>query len=449
MTGTPLDNKHLRMSMVGSHSSRATRKEYENTQSLYGIPEESGWSVPMPATHANATRANVHKVFSQMAHGLQGDATPTATPEVEFSREDYSLDSYFTERSANLMADELRVEGTMGDLAEKLDTLDDFFDDGPSSPHDDPASLGYAIGSSEQRESLYDQQALPILHRSLQRNASVTSFQNGFAGEHRTQQQQPTPALHISSTPSSAVSTPRDMQSPGVMNPAAFVAQNQRQVQQQYLQQPGPTAGSMHPAASGTNRPGLHSRSITSPAMPILRSPRGPASAREPPITGLLNESLSGDDEDDSTGGGASSFSDDEISVGRTLPLDDAFENYKNSAGLHALPYYSQSNQTPHGGAAGGLGVGNSYTVKYHGNNNSGTGFKAGVRAGIRRLTSTGGSREAREALRVAGVSGVKNPPKVPKVPVSFGGVATNGAASGIGLANSGSHAAPGAERDQ
>ena len=28
MMGTPLDNRHLRMSMVGSHSSRATRKEY-------------------------------------------------------------------------------------------------------------------------------------------------------------------------------------------------------------------------------------------------------------------------------------------------------------------------------------------------------------------------------------------------------------------------------------
>ena len=458
MTGTPLDNKHLRMSMVGSHSSRATRKEYENTQNLYGIPEDSGWSIPMPAIHAAATRANVHKVFSQMAHGLQGDATPTATPDVEFYREDYSLDSYFTERSASLMADEIRVEGTMGELAEKLDTLDDFFDDGPSSPHDPNASLGFPIGSSEQRESLYDQQALPILHRSLQRNASVTSFHNGFAGEHRTQQQQPTPILQVSSSPSSTVTTPRDIQSPSVMNPAAFAAQSQRQMQQ-HTQQPVAMAGSLRPAASGTNRPGLHSRSITSPTMPILRGPRGPASAREPPTTSLLHDFLSGDDEDDSTGGGASSFSDDDMSVGRALPLDDAFENYKNSAGLHALPYYSQSNQNVHSGAAGGSGVGNSYTIKYHGagnnnnnnnnNNNGGTGFKAGVRAGIRRLTSTGGSREAREALRVAVVGGTKNPPKVPKVPVAYSGAAPTSAATATGLGSTAAHAAPGADRDQ
>ncbi|KAF2672184.1 hypothetical protein BT63DRAFT_369466, partial [Microthyrium microscopicum] len=63
MNATPLEHKHIRMSMIGANSSRATRKEYEKTQSLYGIPEESGWAIPMPAIHMLATRNNVHSVF--------------------------------------------------------------------------------------------------------------------------------------------------------------------------------------------------------------------------------------------------------------------------------------------------------------------------------------------------------------------------------------------------
>ena len=58
---TPMDKHHMRMSMASS-TSRSVRKEYEKTQSLYGIPEDSGWSIPMPAIHSNITRGNMQAV---------------------------------------------------------------------------------------------------------------------------------------------------------------------------------------------------------------------------------------------------------------------------------------------------------------------------------------------------------------------------------------------------
>lgn len=226
MTGTPLDNKHLRMSMAGSHSSRATRKEYDSTKSLYGIPEESGWSIPMPAIYSQQTRTNVHAVFLTLTFaGMNGaqDAEPQSTPEIEFHREEYQ-DSYFIDgRTSTMVSDDTRVvDPNIGELAEKLDSLDDFFDDG-ESPQPVTNGRHMARYPVDEREHLYDQQALPILHRSLKRNASVTSFQTGFA-EARYQPQPP----------------------PAIMNPTAF-------------------AQSAHP--SPMQRPGLHNRSITSPVM--------------------------------------------------------------------------------------------------------------------------------------------------------------------------------------
>ncbi|KAK3105497.1 Cell morphogenesis protein PAG1, partial [Teratosphaeriaceae sp. CCFEE 6253] len=174
MTGTPLDNKHLRMSMAGSHSSRATRKEYESTQSLYGIPEESGWSIPMPAIHSAQTRSNVHAVFYTLAYtSLSGVQEETTTPDIEFHRDDYQYDSYFYERTATMMSDETRADGNMGELAEKLEDLDDFFDDTPREmSSDQPDSALRNSGGHEEREEIYDEQVVPILHHSLQRNAS-------------------------------------------------------------------------------------------------------------------------------------------------------------------------------------------------------------------------------------------------------------------------------------
>lgn len=242
-TATPMDNKHLRMSMAGANTSRAFRKEYDRTQSLYGIPEESGWSIPMPAIHSATTRANVHAVFYTCAVPETLTSSEDATPKIELVSEEFN-DTYFPDyRTGTMMSDDTRGEGHMGDLAAKLESLDDFFDEGEGGSASSPtATSGHTSSSSlaarltgttvdDMRENLYDQQTFPILHKSLTRNASVSSLHTGFADMR--------------------VSPSREAMR--VMTPTAFVSSDQRLLDMERLQQ--------------TVRPVLHARSVTSPAV--------------------------------------------------------------------------------------------------------------------------------------------------------------------------------------
>ncbi|KEY74238.1 hypothetical protein S7711_00396 [Stachybotrys chartarum IBT 7711] len=228
MSGSHMDKHHLRMSMTRS-TSKAIRKEYERTQSLFGIPEASGWAIPVPAQKTEATRANIHAAFymCQSTEGTLVEATPT--PEVEFHADDFPY-GYFDapERSETMMSDEGRGEGVAGDLVTKLDSLDDFFDE-PSSPTTDDDGRSsrtiteYTPESFESGAELYDEQILPILHEA----SNNTSFQNGFIDRPIVMPREP-----ISNT----------------MNPGAFTV--------------------AIPA-----RPGLHARSITSPSAPSSYHP--------------------------------------------------------------------------------------------------------------------------------------------------------------------------------
>ncbi|CZR63223.1 related to TAO3-Transcriptional Activator of OCH1 [Phialocephala subalpina] len=232
MTGTSMDKHHLRMSMTKS-SSKAIRKEYERTQSLFGIPEESGWSIPVPAKHAETTRANVHAAFYMCQNSENMDPEIAPTPEVEFHVDDFQY-GYFPapERTETMMSDEGRGDGNIGDLVMKLDSLDDFFEDSLQSPTSDGRSsrtiteAGFADQGFESGAQIYDEQTLPILHQSLARTSSSASFQNGFADMR----------------PSTAMSS----QQPA-MNPGAFITSS---------------------SASGSGRPGMHARSVTSPSAP-------------------------------------------------------------------------------------------------------------------------------------------------------------------------------------
>lgn len=223
MTGSQMDKHHLRMSMT-KFSSKAVRKEYERTQCLFGIPEASGWAIPIPAKKTEATRANIHAAFymCQSTEGSSTEATPTA--EVEFHADDFPY-GYFDaqERTETMLSDEGRVDAHTGDVVMRLDSLDDFFDE-PSSPHTDDdgrSSLTiteFAPESYESGTELYDEQILPILHEA----SNNTSLQNGFIDR-------PTGIGRETAA--------------NTMNPGAFTT-------------------IMSP------RPGLHSRSITSPSAP-------------------------------------------------------------------------------------------------------------------------------------------------------------------------------------
>jgi hypothetical protein len=227
MAGTSMDKHHLRMSMT-RYSSKAIKKEYERTQSLFGIPEESGWSIPMPARHAETTRSNVHAAFYMCQSADNQNEEPVRTTEVEFHVDDFQY-GYFPppERTETMMSEEGRGDGNIGDLVLKLDSLDDFFEDSLTSPTSDGRSsrtITEARFSGEGFESgaqLYDEQTLPILHQSLAR--SNTSFQNGF-----TDMRPPAGRGDTIANP---------------MNPGAF-----------------------NLAPGAPSRPSMHARSVTSPS---------------------------------------------------------------------------------------------------------------------------------------------------------------------------------------
>lgn len=271
MSETPMTQTHIRMSLhtgLGSRS-RHVRKEYEKTQSLYGIPEESGWSIPMPASHSNTTRANMQVIHHDCANPSAPEADAVPTPEIEFHPEEDQQSSYFfLERSDTQQADDSATDANtefgMGDLVSKLNSLDDFFDENLDADNDisdrysnltvTPFAHDLSNGAD-----FYDQESAPILQRTLARTASVTSLHNGLAD----------------------LTDLRHLRDPAVMSPTAF-----------------------NPPANNTTlfpptRPSLHSRSATSPAN-NLPKPTG-----HPP-----NDLLSEDEEADLT------FSEDERATG-------------------------------------------------------------------------------------------------------------------------------------
>jgi hypothetical protein len=261
MSGSSMDKHHLRMSMTRS-TSKAIKKEYERTQSLFGIPEASGWAIPMPAKKTDSTRANIHAAFymCQSIEGMAIEATPT--PEVEFHNDDFAY-GYFQpiDRTETMMSDEVRGDGNMGDLVTKLDSLDDFFDDLSTSP---PTSDGrssrtiteFSPDSFESGAQLYDEQILPILHQA----SNNTSFQNGFTDR-------PPPMSREASN--------------NTMNPGAF-------------------------NVASSSRPGLHSRSVTSPSAPASYHPQIAEFTSDDEYTEDVFSDA--DDERPATGHGESSF---------------------------------------------------------------------------------------------------------------------------------------------
>lgn len=225
MSGTSMDKHHLRMSMTRA-TSKAIRKEYERTQSLFGIPEESGWAIPVPAKKTDSTRANIHAAFymCQSAGGFVDEPSPT--PEVEFHTDEFAY-GYFPgagDRTETMMSDDFRAESTTGgDLVSKLDSLDDFFDDlsqgAPSEGRSSRTVTEYDPDMAQSSVQLYDDQILPILHQA----SSSASFQNGFADrpplsrETSSNTMNPgafTPTSHHRTVPSKPIASPSALSQP-------------------------------------------------------------------------------------------------------------------------------------------------------------------------------------------------------------------------------------------
>lgn len=241
MTATPMDQHHMRMSMASSGSLKM-RKEYEKTQSLYGIPEETGWSIPMPAIHSSITRHNMQAVFYTCANPNATEAV--ATPEVEFDSEEYHDDSYFrVERSDTVGSEEAMVgisgDGDMSALVSRFNDLDNFFE-GNTTEQEVPgrfysgSTVTEFCTDSDSGTDLYDQQTAPILHRSLARTASISSLHNGFSDYRNPLTRETKPKNQLPTT----------------------IAAN----------------GALASTSSAPSRPGPPSRSITSPANNLTKS---------------------------------------------------------------------------------------------------------------------------------------------------------------------------------
>jgi len=258
---TPLERHHLRMSMI-SGPARAIRKEYERTQSLYGIPEASGWSIPTPAILSAQTRNNVHHVFYACS-ALDGNSdTPSQTPEIEFHNEDDFMDSYFPPHATDsaYSSFDSTTDVSMGDIVSSLDSLDDFFDenDSPTTPTAETGAIGghdshTYFSNGDHGSVVYDQQTAPIISRSYARSSSSMSFRNALSDSQPSTNHQHRSQFSFSSAANSyqtSFSSIEEDEGPGPSLPTV-------DKQSPSVPQPSHTA---------STRPGLHARSITSPA---------------------------------------------------------------------------------------------------------------------------------------------------------------------------------------
>jgi Cell morphogenesis C-terminal/Cell morphogenesis central region len=188
--GQPMDRYIARMSL----GNRSLRKEYENTVTVFGIPDDSGWAIPAPAVTAATTRHNVHNVFYTCpAVANPPDAVSPAIPDVQFHKEDYTFTGITVEERADTLLstdDRSDEKASLGDMVSALHSLDVFFTEdvtantstghmhSPSYPENDYSYN--SVDPSDTAPAIYDSRVAGILSRSLARSPSVVSLRNNY-----------------------------------------------------------------------------------------------------------------------------------------------------------------------------------------------------------------------------------------------------------------------------
>ncbi|KAI9713227.1 MAG: Cell morphogenesis protein PAG1 [Bogoriella megaspora] len=420
MTGTPLDKHHLRMSMVGFNSSAAVRKQYEKVQSLYGIPEETGWSIPMPALHSNNTIRNVLAVFytCQTTGTASGEDVPT--PEIPFHKEEPNNGSYFPRMDKGVTIDTIlppqpheSVEKLLAGMIRLRNIINGIDNDQPPRDPQKRERFPQYGGPQETHENVYEQQTLPILHKSLTNNTSVTSFQNGFSDFKN-------PTIRTDT----------------VMTPTAFT--------------PSPASANTLNSAGGNNqnsnlsvaRPTLGSRAVTSPPTVTQQHIRG-----APSSTNTTNLSFSSSTEPYSgdEGTGDEQFSDDDALLSRA-------NTHSTAPSLYSINTSSANSSFHNHVGSNGLGSLSTPTIPNLNTPTNSNGFldkvgrplqstKSGFRSGMRRLTgASAGERSERErhlAMKMAGHQhshGAVGTPAMPTPPQGYVGYGGPGGRGGVGV---------------
>lgn len=208
ISGSQLDKDILRMSLGNT----SMKKEYEQTATLFGIPEESGWAIPMPAVTAASTRHNVHAVFETCVESAVVDEKHTDTfadEEIQFLMEDYYAP--VTDRGDSVSVNIEEPAASLSNMWAALDDFDSFFTkDKDTEQRAQLASslplngrnfakkhLGYhnhsfSVDTKNSNSSdltspidsvphVYDKKALVILNQSLARTHSNSSFKSSLA----------------------------------------------------------------------------------------------------------------------------------------------------------------------------------------------------------------------------------------------------------------------------
>lgn len=190
ISGSELDRDILRMSLGNNNMKR----EYDNTATLFGMPDRNGWSVPMPSITAATTRNNVHSVF--LTINLNSVTEKESNDEggtIQFLEENYVPLSDYAENQYG--AEE--PEASLSNMWAALDDFDSFFtkDDnniaesvtnisrGIKGPYHktNPSLETQSSDSTHPADSasvVYDKKASVILNRSLARTESNSSFKN-------------------------------------------------------------------------------------------------------------------------------------------------------------------------------------------------------------------------------------------------------------------------------
>lgn len=192
ISGSQLDKDVLRMSLGNT----SIKKEYEKTATLFGIPEESGWAIPMPAVTAASTRNNVHAVFSTCIVATVVDEDEddfNKDEEIHFHLDDYNAPVEYAE-TISMSVDE--PDASLSNMWAALDDFDSFFTKDSENNgllpvnaraykksdferrHVAPIDLSHPM---ESVPNVYEKKASYILNKSLARTKSNSSFRVSLA----------------------------------------------------------------------------------------------------------------------------------------------------------------------------------------------------------------------------------------------------------------------------
>ncbi|KAI5953161.1 TAO3 [Candida jiufengensis] len=231
ISGSQLDRDILRMSLGNT----SIKKEYENTATLFGIPEESGWSIPMPAVTSASTRNNVHAVFStcipvvdeEQDKELQEDQNE----EIQFHMEDYYSPNAPQDTQDTISMSVEEPEVSLSNMWAALDDFDSFFNTtekakkiNNSINHSNELRQNkippYQQTPIESAPNTYDKKVSAILNKTL---TSTPSFRNNLLEYIGENERSPIPPTRRSYIPfRNKTIKGKDISTPTTLNSANF-----------------------------------------------------------------------------------------------------------------------------------------------------------------------------------------------------------------------------------